>query len=102
MHVCVCVCGRERDVCMQVFVRMHESEREKHKKSHRALCLCMYVCVSVFVRSRWIDMSVSLNDLTTWALTVRVYLSALGRASLNCVCEPLCRLILSVCVCVCY
>jgi hypothetical protein len=81
---------------MQVFVRMHGSERDKQKNSHRALCMCMYVGVSVYVCSRWIDMSVSLYDLTTWALAVRVYVFALGRASLNCVFVPLRRLILFV------
>jgi hypothetical protein len=50
--MCVCVCVCVRDVCMQVFVRMHESERDKQKKSHRAclfkLCVCVYPCVASF------------------------------------------------------
>jgi hypothetical protein len=85
---------------MPVFVRMHESEREKQKKSHRALCMYMCVCVCVCVQ----QMSVSLYDRTTWALAVRVYVSALGRASLNCVCVYPCvasfSLYVPLCVCV--
>jgi hypothetical protein len=46
--------------------------------------------------------SLSLYDRTTWALAVRVYVSALGRASLNCVCVYPCiaSFSLSVSVCV--
>jgi hypothetical protein len=99
--MCVYMCVEERYVCILMLVRMHESEREKQKRSPRALCMCVYVCVSVSVCNRWIDVSVSLYDRATWALAVRVYVSALGRASLSCVCVPLRRLILSLSVSVC-
>jgi hypothetical protein len=69
------------------------------------MCMYVYVCVSVYVRSICIDMSLSLYDRTTWALAVRMYVSALGRPSLYTlahlyVCAPVSPLSLSVSVCV--
>jgi hypothetical protein len=80
---------------MPVFVRMHESEREKQKKAIECcVCVCMCVCLCLCA----IDMSVSLYDRTTWALAVRLYVSALGRPSLNCVCVHPCVASFSVSV----
>jgi hypothetical protein len=75
--------------------------RAKERNRRRAIerCVCVYVCVCVCVCVQ--QMSVSLYDRTTWALAVRVYVSALGHPSLNCVCVPLRRLILSLSVSVC-
>jgi hypothetical protein len=62
--------------------------------------VCVYVCVCVCVCVQ--QMSVSLYDRTTWALAVRVYVSALVRSSLNyvCVCPCVASFSLSVSVCV--
>jgi hypothetical protein len=102
-RVCVCVCVRGRAKCVCKCVRPCMRETESIRT--RAIARCAYVCVSMYVRSRQIDLSLSVCVFLSWlgtrALAIRTCVSALGRASLcartlPCVCGTLRRLSLSL------
>jgi hypothetical protein len=70
------------------------------------MCMCVRVCVYVCAKEMDRYVSLSVYDLTTWTLAVRVYVFALDRPSLYkranlYVCAPASPLSLSVFVCVC-